>query len=103
MSWASVVKRNTASVVKRNTEKPVEPPPAPLQDYLKQEQKSLAESLAAIEKENASQCRPTCVMLKRPDAPQTIPIFKTRDDMCQWENDEFWKNVHKIENGQEAP
>ena len=84
MSWASVVKRNT--------EKPVEPPPAPLQDYLKQEQKSLAESLAAIEKENASQCRPTCVMLKRPDAPQTIPIFKTSEELYAWDYSELLKN-----------
>jgi hypothetical protein len=29
MSWASVVKRNTASVVKRNTEKHVEPTHTP--------------------------------------------------------------------------
>ena len=84
MSWASVVKRNT--------EKPVEPPPAPLQDYLKQEQKSLAESLAAIEKENASQCRPTWVRLKRLDAPQTIPIFKTSEELYAWDYSELLKN-----------
>jgi hypothetical protein len=70
----------------------VEPPPAPLQDYLKQEQKSLAESLAAIEKENASQCRPTCVRLKRPDAPQTIPIFKTSEELYAWDYSELLKN-----------
>ena len=84
MSWASIVNRNR--------ETPVKPPPAPLQDYLKQEQKSLAESLAAIEKENASQCRPTCVMLKRPDAPQTIPIFKTSEELYAWDYSELLKN-----------
>ena len=99
MSWASVVKRNTASVVKRNTEKPVEPTHtpdekqiAPVHYDVKPEQESLAHSLAIIEKEQQEQCKPTWVRLRRPDAPQVIPIFKTRDDMCQWENDEFWKN-----------
>lgn len=88
MSWASIVNRNLIAI----GTPPVEPPPAPLQDYLKQEQKSLAESLAAIEKENASQCRPTCVRLKRPDAPQTIPIFKTSEELYAWDYSELLKN-----------
>jgi len=86
MSWASVVKRNT--------EKPVEPPPAPLHDdYMKkQEQDSLAESLATIEKEQQLQFKPTWVRLKRPDAPQTIPIFKTSEELYAWDYSELLKN-----------
>lgn len=91
MSWASVVKR------KPDAEKPVETIPdekqiEPLHYAVKSEQESLAESLAIIEKEQQEQCRPTWVRLRRPDAPQVTPIFKTRDEMYQWESDEFWKN-----------
>ena len=85
MSWASVVKRNT--------EKPVEPPPAPLHDdYMKQEQDSLAESLATIEKEQQLQFKPTWVSLRRPDAPQIIPVFKTREELHDWDYSELLKN-----------
>lgn len=113
MSWASIVKRNattTAAATEKTTalrsllgslvfkgqgptaDRAMKPEPETNEEWFRREIGLNQESLATIEKENASQCRPTWVRLKRPDAPQTIPIFKTREELDAWEYSELLKN-----------
>ena len=92
-SWASIAKRNIsiAEPVKHG-ENPSSPDKyaaiiAELCDtYNKQAQ-------ATLEQEEQSQCRPTHIRLKRPDAPPTVsPIFGTREEKFQWMHGEVIKN-----------
>ncbi len=113
MSWASVVKRNattattatkprttattatattaTATTATATTAKPITPLEQE-QEWFSREIGLTQESLTIIEKEDEAQCRPTWVRLQRPDAPSAVPVFKTRDEMQQWESAGFWKN-----------
>jgi len=109
MSWASVVKRNATTATNPITTatKPITTattatnpittakPITPLEqehEWFSREIRLTQESLTIIEKEDQAQCRPTWVRLQRPDAPSAVPVFKTRDEMQQWESAEFWKN-----------
>jgi hypothetical protein len=105
MSWANIVKGNATTATttalrsllgsldfKGQGPTAMKPEPETTQEWVRREIGLNQESLATIEKENASQCRPTWVRLKRPDAPQTIPIFKTREELDAWEYSELIKN-----------
>ena len=48
--------------------------------------------MAEFEKEEQSQCRPTYIGLKRPDAPTVFPIFRTTDEEWMWMQMEDAKN-----------
>ena len=48
--------------------------------------------MAELEKEEQSQCRPTHIALKRPDAPMVFPIFRTTDEEWRWMQMEDAKN-----------
>lgn len=101
MSWVSMVKKNItpASGPAREPEprepEPREPEP-PCDDFHKEwfhrEIGVNQESLAKIEKEQRLQFKPTWVMLKRPDAPQVVPVFKTREELYDWDYSELLKN-----------
>ena len=48
--------------------------------------------MAELEKEEQSQCRPSYIGLKRPDAPTVFPIFRTSDEEWGWMRMEDAKN-----------
>ena len=94
-SWASVAKRNIPSTPKsvaapapapttRIAEKPSIPfnPDLCAVIYACDTYDKLGE--ATLEREEQSQCRPTCIGLKRPDAPTVFPIFRTTDEEWGW-------------------
>lgn len=105
-SWASVAKRNIPKSVTAEPAPvhvmPVNPDP----DLCAAA--SLCDTYAAsmcdtydkreyerYEQEEQSQCRPTWIDLKRPDAPSSdapSPIFRTREEQYQWMHDEAIKN-----------
>ena len=107
-SWASVAKRNIPSP------KSVTAEPAPVHVMPENPDPdlcaaaSLCDTYAAsmfdthdkreheqYEREEQSQCRPTWIYLKRPDAPSPdapSPIFRTREEQCQWMHDDAIKN-----------
>jgi hypothetical protein len=99
MSWASIVKKNIGATEPTTAREP-EPttsrePEPPCDDFHKGFHREIGvnqESLAQIEKEDEAQCRPNWVMLKRPDAPQVIPVFKTREELHAWDYSELLKN-----------
>jgi len=91
-SWASVAKRNIPKSVAA---------PAPVHVMPENPDPDLCAAAAAsvveswydnerYEREEQSQCRPTWIDLKRPDAPS--PIFRTREEQYQWMHDEAIKN-----------
>ena len=110
-SWASIAKRNIPSTIKSSAPAPVtriaEPatatatatarPSIPFNPDLCAAV-SIAESCdtcakrgqAELEQEEQSQCRPTRIYLRRPDAPS--PIFRTREEQLQWMYDDAIKN-----------
>jgi len=99
MSWASIVKKNigateptTAREPEPTTSREPEPPCDDFHKWFHREIGVNQESLAQIEKEDEAQCRPNWVMLKRPDAPQVIPVFKTREELHAWDYSELLKN-----------
>lgn len=98
MSWASVAKRNIP--------KSVAEPPAPVHVMPENPDPDLCAAASLCdthdkreyeryEREEQSQCRPTWIYLKRPDAPSPdapSPIFRTREEQYQWMHDEAIKN-----------
>ncbi len=107
-SWASIAKRNIPSSVSKSAPVPAEPAkPAPATAIPGIQVNpdlcaaaSIAESCDTYDKreyeryerEEQSQCRPTWIDLKRPDAPAPSPIFRTREEQYQWMHDEAIKN-----------
>ena len=93
-SWASIAKRNTSSAALASTGATGATVPASY-DYQKWFQRETAqkkESLTLLEKEEQEQCRPTWFSLRRPNAPTTFPVFKTREEMHAWDMTELREN-----------
>ena len=106
-SWASIAKRNIASTSSATatpnstttTASAPARPSIPLNPDLCAAA-SIAESCdaydkrgqAELEQQEQSQCRPTQIYLRRPDAPTVSPIFRTREEQLQWMYDEAIKN-----------
>ena len=98
-SWASVAKRNIPSTPKSSATATAERPSIPVNPDLCAAA-SIAESCDTdnkreyerYEREEQSQCRPTYICLRRPDAPTVSPIFRTREEQLQWTYDEAIKN-----------
>lgn len=101
-SWASIAKRNIPSTIKSSataTATATARQSIPLNPDLCAAV-SIAESCdtydklgqARLEREEQSQCRPTCIGLKRPDAPTVSPIFRTSEEQYKWTHDEAIKN-----------
>ena len=110
-SWASIAKRNIASTPNSAATATPNPtatarpsihplnPSIPLNPDLCAAA-SIAESCdtyakrgqAELEQEEQSQCRPTRICLRRPDAPTVSPIFRTREEQLQWMYDDAIKN-----------
>ena len=99
-SWASVAKRNIpkSTTATATAHRIAEPEPSiPLNPDLCAAA-IIAESCDTYDKreyeryerEEQSQCRPTWIDLKRPDAPS--PIFRTREEQYQWMHDDAIKN-----------
>ena len=87
MSWASVVaKRNARSAMN------VTSPNVTNVTTVTNVTNTMPEAATTAMPEAASQCRPTWVRLKRPNAPQTIPIFKTREELYEWDYSELLKH-----------
>ena len=97
-SWASVAKRNIPSTPKSSATATAERPSIPVNPDLCAA--AIAESCdtydkleqATLEREEQSQCRPTQIYLRRPDAPTVSPIFRTREEQLRWMYDEAIKN-----------
>lgn len=109
-SWASIAKRNipstqkstaTATRIATRIAEPARPCIQVNPDLYAAA--SIAESrdtydkreYERYEREEQSQCRPTWIDLKRPDAPSPdapSPIFRTREEQHQWMHDEAIKN-----------
>jgi len=103
-SWASVAKRNipkSTVTVTATAHRIAEParPCIPVNPDLCAAA-SIAESCDTYDKreydryerEEQSQCRPTYICLRRPDAPTVSPIFRTREEQLQWMHNEAIKN-----------
>ena len=94
MSWASVVKRNTPATNQNATNATTSPaiktsatitvPETFAHDLFTASFDRNRECMAEFEKEEQSQCRPTYIGLKRPDAPTVFPIFRTTDEEWGW-------------------
>ena len=95
MSWASIVKRNTATAnttantTANATTTAIKPsmltvPATFAQDLFTSSFDRNREYMADLEKEEQSQCRPSYIGLKRPDAPTVFPIFRTTDEEWGW-------------------
>lgn len=101
-SWASVAKRNipksTVTVTAVTAHRIAERPKPSTPDLCAAA--SIAETFDTADKreyeryerEEQSQCRPTQICLRRPDAPTVSPIFRTREEQLQWTYDEAIKN-----------
>ena len=97
-SWASIAKRNIPSTSKSSATATAERPSIPVNPDLCAA--AIAESCdtddkraqATLEREEQSQCRPTQIYLRRPDAPTVSPIFRTREEQLQWMYDDAIKN-----------
>lgn len=96
-SWASVAKRNIPSTPKSTATAAEKHIPSTPDLYAAA---SIAESCdtddkraqATLRREEQSQCRPTHIYLRRPDAPTVSPIFRTREEQLQWMHTEAIKN-----------
>ena len=103
-SWASIAKRNIPSTPNSNAHRTAGPAPEKPDIILVTPDlyaaASVAESCdtddrraqATLEREEQSQCRPTHIYLRRPDAPTVSPIFRTREEQLQWMHTEAIKN-----------
>lgn len=96
-SWANIVKK--PAVIQEIAVTAVTTPNTEYdhkfqEEWFLRERARQASNLESLEKETQSQCRPSWVSLVRPDAPKTLPIFKTTEHMHLWERDEFNAN-HK--------
>jgi hypothetical protein len=112
-SWAGIAKRNIPSSASKPVHAepapakpaPAKPAPATARQGIQVNPDlyaaaSIAEScdthdklaVAALEREEQSQCRPTWLGLRRPDAPTVSPIFRTREEQLKWMHDEAIKN-----------
>ena len=97
-SWASIAKRNIPSTSKSSATATAERPSIPVNPDLCAA--AIAESCDTddkreydrYEREEQSQCRPTYICLRRPDAPTVSPIFRTREEQLQWMHTEAIKN-----------
>jgi len=108
-SWASVAKRNIPSTPKSTAPRRIAEPAHRIAEPVRPcipvnpdlcAAASVAESCdtdnkraqATLEQEEQSQCRPTYICLRRPDAPTVSPIFRTREEQLQWTHNEAIKN-----------
>ena len=102
ISWASVARRNTSATATTATATTATTPAIKTSiltvpdtfahDLFTSSFDRNRECMAEFEKEEQSQCRPTHIVLKRPDAPTVFPIFRTTDEEWRWMQMEDAKN-----------